>query len=365
VSQSTNEVSFDVVSDAGTFEFVGRVAGSTLKGTWNLFGVGAEVVAIRGTARTVPYVRESVSCRNGDVTLAGTLLVPSGPGPHPAVVFAHGSGPETRDASSFLADQLARRQIVALTFDKRGTGASTGNWREADFNDLAGDVLGCIDLLKTRNNIDKSRIGIAGASQAGWVAPLAASRSKDIAFIALVSGPAVPVWKEGWWDTEFRMRERGFGDRDIEKARAILQLNDDVTRTGDGFTELSRLIEASRAEPWFPALGFQQAPAPDAPFRTFYRRILDFDPLPLLQGLSIPSLWLFGGRDGEMPSQESAIVLDRLRAQGQPITVRTFPDADHSLFVTNSTPSFRWPRVAPGYIETFVDWVSNVAFNAR
>jgi hypothetical protein len=121
VALSTNEVSFDLVADASTFKFVGHVAGSTLMGTWNLFGVGAEVVATRGAARTVPYARESVSCRNGDVTLAGTLLVPSGPGPHPAVVFAHGSGPETRDASSFLADQLARRQIVVLTFDKRGT----------------------------------------------------------------------------------------------------------------------------------------------------------------------------------------------------------------------------------------------------
>ena len=152
-------------------------------------------------------------------------------------MFVHGSGGETRAASSFAADQLARKGVAALAFDKRGAGASTGDWREADFHDLAGDVLACIQVLKARRDIVGTRIGLVGAGQAGWIAPLVASGSRDVAFMALISGPAVPVWREGWWDTEFRLRQRGFGDTAIEDARRILRLNDDVTRAGRGIEE--------------------------------------------------------------------------------------------------------------------------------
>jgi len=274
VSQEAGELTFELVGDASTFAFRGRLDGNSLTGSWNLFGVDADVTVARTLPAAAPYVRESATCRNGEVSLAGSIFLPSGTGPHPAVVFAHGSGAETRDASNFFADRLARAGIVAFTFDKRGAGASTGNWRDADFADLAGDVLACVGSLKARRDVDARRIGLAGASQAGWVAALAASRSTDIAFMALVSGPAVPVWKEGWWDTEFRLRDGGFAAADVTKAQAILRLNDEVTRTGAGFAELTRLIEAAKPEPWFRALGFQQAPPSDAPFaqRAFPRR---------------------------------------------------------------------------------------------
>lgn len=358
VSQTGSQLSFELVGDSSTFTFRGAFEGNSLTGTWNLFGVAADVVMTRSTVPTIPYRREPITCRNRGVSLEGTLFIPAGPGPYPAVVFVHGSGAETRDASSFLADRLARAGIAALTYDKRSAGASTGNWREADFGDLAGDVLACINVLKSRNEIDGSSIGLAGASQAGWVAPLAASQSKDVAFMALVSGPAVPVWREGWWDTEFRLRDGGFGEAELEKARAILRLNDEVTRAGSAnLPALTRLLEAARTEPWFPALGFQQAPPADAPFRRFYRGIIDFDPVPILERLSIPSLWLLGDRDAEMPSAETATILERVKAQGKPMTVKMLTGADHSLFSVQAGPAFHWPRLAPGYIEIFVDWV--------
>jgi uncharacterized protein len=358
VSAADANLTFDLIGDAGPFSFKGTVNGDSLTGSWNLFGVPATVSMIRGVPPRIPYTREAITCHNGDVTLAGTLQVPTGNDPHPAVVFVHGSGSETRDASSFLADRLTREGLASLTFDKRGAGASTGDWREADFNDLAKDVLACVEVLKARRDINRSRIGLAGASQAGWVAPLAASRSSDIAFVALISGPAVPVWREGWWDTEFRLRDRSFGATEIDKARVMLRLNDEVTRTGRGFDELQRLVAAQRDEPWFPALGLQQVPPPDAQFRRFYRRIIDFDPLPVLQRLSIPTLWLFGDRDAEMPSEETAEILQRLKAQGKDITVRTFSGADHSLFVAaEQGQTFRWPRLVPGYIDVFTDWI--------
>jgi len=358
ISAADANLTFDLTGDTGSFPFTGTVNGDSLTGSWNLFGVSATVSMIRGVPPRIPYTREAVTCHSGDVMLAGTLLVPSGNGPHPAVVFVHGSGSETRDASSFLADHLSREGLASLTFDKRGAGASNGDWREADFSDLAEDVLACVEVLKARRDINRTKIGLAGASQAGWVAPLAAARSSDIAFVALISGPAVPVWREGWWNTEFQLRDRGFGTTEFDKARAILRLNDEVTRTGRAFEELQQLVAAQRNDPWFPALGFQQLPPPDAPFRRFYRRIIDFDPSPILQRISIPTLWLLGDRDAEMPSEETAEILQRLKAQGKNVTVRMFSGADHSLFVAaEQGQSFRWPRLVPGYIDAFTEWI--------
>ena len=190
---------------------------------------------------------------------------------------------------------------------------------------------------------DGTGLRLAGASQGGWIAPLAASLSTDVAFLVLISGPAVPVWREGWWDTEYRMRQRGFGAIEIEKAQAILRLNDEVTRTGRAFDELQKLVQAQRTEPWFRDLGLPEPlPPPDAPVRRFYRRIIDFDPLPILQRLTIPSLWLLGDRDAEMPSEETAAILEQLAKQGTRVTVRMFSGADQALFVAaGPSQSFR------------------------
>ena len=354
-----SRLTFDLVGDAGAFPFRGTLVGSdSLIGNWNLFGANASVALRRTDTPSLPYAVESVTCRNGNVFLQGTLFLPRGSGAYPAAVFVHGSGGETRDANNFVADQLARAGVAALAFDKRGAGASTGDWREADFDDLAKDVLACVQALKARKDIMGSKIGLVGASQAGWIAPLAASLSSDVAFMALTSGPTVPVWREGWWDTEFRLRERGFGRTEIEQAGVILRMNDEVTRSGRGFEELQGRLDRARQEPWFASLGFQQAPPADAPFRRFYRRMIDFDPQPMLQRISVPSLWLFGDRDAEMPAEESAAILERLRAQGKDVTVKIFPGADHALFIAPTAGQpFRWPRLFPGYVETLTDWV--------
>src|SRR5262249_11200724 len=137
------------------------------------------------------YTEEAVTFSNGDVRLAGTLTVPPGPGPHPAVVFVHGSGPQTRASYAVEVDRLARHGIASLAFDKRGTGESAGDWHLADFDVLAEDVLAGVQLLRRHPRIRPDKVGLLGGSQAGWVIPLAASRCEDIAFIVLFSGGAV------------------------------------------------------------------------------------------------------------------------------------------------------------------------------
>ena len=141
------------------------------------------LIALLSVTVGCSHRREEVTFRNGAVSLAGTLTLPSGIKPHPAVVFIHGSGPDSRENYSFYAELFARHGIATLIYDKRGVGASTGDWRRVHFRDLAEDALAGVRLLRSHKDIDASRIGLWGGSNGGWVAPLAASLSNDVAFV--------------------------------------------------------------------------------------------------------------------------------------------------------------------------------------
>jgi alpha-beta hydrolase superfamily lysophospholipase len=105
-------------------------------------------------------------------------------------VFVQGSGPARHDSCWFLAERFARAGVAALIYDKRGAGESTGDYRTSSFDDLAADALAGVEMLRDRRDIYRREIGLHGTSQGGWVAPLAASRSKSVSFPILVSAPA-------------------------------------------------------------------------------------------------------------------------------------------------------------------------------
>jgi hypothetical protein len=145
-----------------------------------------------------PYRAEEVSYENraGGVTLAGTLTLPSGQGPFPAAILITGSGPQDRDETILghkpflvIADALTRRHIAVLRVDDRGVGGSSGSGASSTSEDFTGDVLAGVAFLKGRKEIDAAKIGLIGHSEGGLIAPLAAARSKDVAFIVLMAGP--------------------------------------------------------------------------------------------------------------------------------------------------------------------------------
>src|SRR5215475_1593442 len=139
-------------------------------------------------ARSEIYRQEQVKFSNGDVTLAGTLLTPLTTLRHSAMVLVHGSQDRSRDDDyEFLfANIYLKLGIAVLIFDKRGVGASTGDWHYASFETLAEDVLAGVRYLKTRADINPKQIGLRGVSQGGWIAPIAAARSKEIAFLVTI-----------------------------------------------------------------------------------------------------------------------------------------------------------------------------------
>lgn len=304
-----------------------------------------------------PYTTEDVAYEGAGVTLGGTIFVPKTPGPHPGIVLIHGSGDDVRRHGFTQADFFARQGLVALAFDKRGCGASTGNWRLVGFEPLAQDGLAGIRLLQARADVDPNNVGFWGISQAGWIMPLAASLAPDdVAFIITTSGATVNVEDEGKYDYMVRLRDAGYSGEAIEKAERILDLDHDVTVTGEGYDELRELVKAAHDEPWWETFDFQLTPAGA---RRFPKLIAQFDPRPILEQINTPILWMYGDEDKSVESPRSIAILNEIMAaKPKPWTIKTFPGADHGLHVP-PPPNAAFPLrpYAPGHWDTIADWL--------
>lgn len=284
---------------------------------------------------------EQVTFTNGNVTLSGTLLRPNTEARIPAVVLIHGSGPEDRSSLRYYADVFVRNGYAALVYDKRGVGESQGDpeaWRRFRFEDLSGDAAAAVRFLSSRPDIDAEHIGLFGASQGGWVAPLAAIQS-SVAFMVLLSPSISTVAEDRLFERAARLRTEGFTEPEIREVTEMQIVDQELTRSGQGFDRFSRLWEQNKEKRWFRRVYLGDEPmAADDDWRQWYRTILDFDPMPLLERAPIPVLCLFGdpAQDRFGPVQMSVERLDTLKQSGKPIEIEVFEGADHNLKLVDS-----------------------------
>jgi alpha-beta hydrolase superfamily lysophospholipase len=241
--------------------------------------------------------------------LAGTLYLPTRTGPVPAIVYVHSSGEATRWTWDVpWVKQIVGAGIAFFSYDKRGVGESEGTCCPGDqshFNLLAADADGAVNAVRTRAEIDPARIGFLGTSQAGWVVPLAVVRSQNrVAFTALASGPAVTTHEEKQWSK-----------------LAGEEAADAPPLTSEKKAEITRELHPS-----------------------------GFDPVPLLEQMTTPGIWVYGHQDRSIPAEKSAATLARLRkTKGKDFTVVLFPRAGHGLLDNPPTD----PRAMP----TLLAWI--------
>lgn len=109
------------------------------------------------------------------------------------VVFGHDSGPNTKNEDKDWARHLVENRVAVFRFDKRGVGDSDGVYRRGfvDPELLSGDLVAAVDFLTRDIRVEQTRIGLMGSSRAGWIIPIAATRSEYVAFTIILSGPAV------------------------------------------------------------------------------------------------------------------------------------------------------------------------------
>ena len=272
---------------------------------------------------------EEVSFNNGETTLSGTLVLPPNKGLHPAVVLVHGAGPGIRSNSRGLADFFALNGVATLVYDKRGCGTSTGDWRKSGFDDLAGDALAGLELLKNRPDINPHQIGLWGISQGGWIVGLAAARSTNVAFIISVSGPGITPEAQGAFVVEHRMKAAGFSEADLHEALSLYRLNSRCTQTGSGWDEFEAAHKAAQNKSWYN--DDLNADAPGA--NKQWQLIWDYDPVPVLRKVHCPVLSIFGELDPLVPVQKSADIWKTAltEAGNQDVVIKIFPHADHGI----------------------------------
>jgi len=219
-------------------EFQRDTAGKIASLTWQREGGSPR------SARRVDIERhEDVRFSSGSVQLSGTLIRPTTGKKHPAIVLVHASGAADREQILPFARFLVRRGMAVLGYDKRGVGSSTGDWNTASFEDLAGDVAAAVAYLRTRNDIDGAQIGLLGWSQAGWIMPLAAVRAKDLAFLISVSGAGVPAAETTIDQARNELTARGMKPQTVADIVAIMQLQYQFARTGQGWDEYAAARE--------------------------------------------------------------------------------------------------------------------------
>ena len=355
VRVDSGHVGWTLAGDVTTSVFDGIRAGDRLTGTYTE-GEGRGTFALRRTAASTaaPYATEEVQFANGPVTLAGSLLLPPGAAPHPAIVFVHGSGPEARYASRYLADRFARAGFAALIYDKRGVGGSSGDWQRATFDDLAGDAVAAIRMLEADRRIRSRSIGLHGHSQGGTIAPLIASRVPELAFVIGSSAGGVPLPEgERYSYRNFLGVPRLHGS-DSLRAEAYVNC---IVRVGYGGEPWARADSAARAnagEKWFAGI-------PDST-NTFWwlaPRTARYDAAAEWRRVRSPVLLVYGERDERVPVAPSlARILPALRDAGNAdVTSKVFPGADHTFrIVEDADGKFHWPRTPDGYPSILIDW---------
>ena len=275
---------------------------------WLLLTILPEIVF----SQSIDFTIQDVKFESQGDTLAGSILKPKKP--FAAVVIIHGSDPVKREME--FAKLLAKEGIAVLTYDKRGVGESggvyvgpsvgTNNIDSTNLNLLSHDASAAINIFRTYLKTKKIPIGLIGFSQAGWIIPLTAEKNKDVNFMIIFSGPAITTLEqlrfqfytngdENFWDTHTESDAREHIKNDPDKYQFVVT-----------------------------------------------------NPQKQLSKLTIPGLWIFGGKDIQIPVVLSMENLDRLKATGKRYEYSLFPALGHNTAFSESPEpvkeAFQWIR---------------------
>ena len=305
------------------------------------------------------YYSEDVIFQNttANISLAGTLTLPKKEGNFPVVVLISGSGPQNRDEELaghkpflIISDHLTKNGIAVLRYDDRGVGQSKGDFNAATSADFATDVESAIAYLKTRKEINKKKIGLVGHSEGGLIAPMVASRSKDVSFIVLLAGTGIQGDQLLLLQQNLIAKANGASDTEINKSLAInakifelvLKSNDNQKLKIDVKNEI---IEAIKIDPTttipngmtqeqFITLQVNQI---TSPWMTYF---IKYDPATALEKVNCPVLAVNGEKDLQVPPKENlnAIKNALLKGGNKNVTTIELPNLNH-LFQESTTGS--------------------------
>jgi dipeptidyl aminopeptidase/acylaminoacyl peptidase len=353
--QGCCDVTLVLRGDRTTTQFVGVLRSDSLTGVLREGASDGRFAYARALAARPAFQEQDITFPNGAVTLAGSLLLPATGGGDslPAVVFLHGSGPEGRWASRYLATQLATHGIAALIFDKRGVGGSTGDWRRATPDDLVGDGVAAVARLLDEPRIGRGRVGIHGHSQGGTLAPWVAARAPAVAFVIASAAAGLPLDSVEIFSILNSVYPAAATAADSARAREYVSELVAAAYHARARGRLDSLVTQLRDRPWF-----FEPPAPADAYWWFSKSFGQYHPLDWWAQVRVPVLLMYGAEDRRVPAAESAERIGRaLRGAGnRDVAVRILPGADHTFRLAPGASG--WPVTAPGYIPSLLEWLA-------
>ncbi|PWT89788.1 MAG: hypothetical protein C5B54_08365 [Acidobacteria bacterium] len=302
------------------------------------------------------YVQKEVTFRNGDVVLAGTLLLPGDEGKYPAIVCLHGSGDATRPFVRPLAEKFVNLGLATLIFDKRGSGDSTGSWLNASLEDLAADDAAAVAFLKEEKEIDSSKIGLWAVSQSGWIAPVVTQIVPDIAFLIVISGGGASPRETERFAYNSALTHAGVSESDKAQALSLVDQFFNYLQTGKDREALMQAIEKAKTQEWYRYLNLDRN-VPPQEIVSKWSWVATFNPAPSIEKISCPVLLFFGGKDPFQPAAVAAHAWESSLKKGgnTKYTIKIFPEAGHAITMGPHNPSN--PVYAEGYIDTMLNWL--------
>ncbi|HEY7846794.1 MAG TPA: alpha/beta hydrolase [Candidatus Limnocylindria bacterium] len=313
--------------------------------------------------------RREVAFTSEGTRLGGTLSLPDGDGPWPAIVTLHPSSSGSRDHRLFrhLEALLVPAGFAVLRYDRRGSGASDGDFWTADFRLLAADALAAVAMLAATADIDGRLIGVFGHSQGGWIGPEAASRSSAVAFMVLVGACAVTPAQQMRYATATSLRGAGFPETAVEQALAARDAVDAAIRGEIGRDQAAARVRAVEHEPWFEAAFIPPLPADtgdDDDLRADgkWRLEMDYDVAPVLARLEVPVLLIHGDHDRWTPIEDSQRVWrDAYRDRPQLLTAVRLPGTGHLPTLARGAEGEEAAPISPDYEVLLLRWLRGLA----
>ncbi|QVL54757.1 MAG: alpha/beta hydrolase [Simkaniaceae bacterium] len=325
------------------------------------------------------YVNEELFIKNGEVTLAGTLTLPKGKDSFTTVIFIAGSGPHDRDENILghkpflvISDHLARHGIASLRLDKRGVGASTGNFEEATCADFVKDTQAAIDFIKKRKEVHS--LGLLGHSEGGMLAPEIANSSPDIDFIILLAGTGAKGSDVLVHQSGLILKAEGASPEKIQEHQNILTSVIEVLQEKKDVEEaIKRLsfkpdgdlqsLSSAAQEEWEAQVNQIHETLKTPWFQSF----LNYDPRQALSNVDVPVLALNGSLDLQVCPKQNLREIEKTLKEGKnpPAVILELKGLNH-LFQTAKTGSPNEyiqieETIAPEILELISNWIQNSA----
>ena len=379
--------------------YIGTLQGDSISGTFVQSGLQLPLM-LKKTEKPVlnrpqepqppfPYKTEEVVFQNkkAKIDLAGTLTLPDSAGTFPAVILVHGSGPQDRDETILghkpflvLADYLTQNGIAVFRYDKRGVGQSKGDFATALTTDFADDAAAAVAFLRTRNEIDKKRIGIIGHSEGGIIAPMVAATDRNIAFIVLMAAPGIKGIDIIMAQNENAMKLQNMEPKNVETLQKINRemfeglvdwqgtetnrtiLRDNLNRLWE---KLPLLVKLKMNKDSYIRANF------NAMIRPWYRNFLQLNPKTHLTKVSCPVFALNGEKDTQVNASDNLNAIKKALEKGKNYRYETkmYPNLNHLFQICETGEADEYGRIeqtiSEEVLEDIGNWLKKIVASKR